>query len=56
MHELNMLVAGKVKVRVELECEDEFFRAYADWLMREFDRTIRFALGDYEYKKLNEKR
>jgi hypothetical protein len=51
MHGMNILVAGKVKVHVEMECDEEFFREYADWLMGEFDRAIRFALGDYEYRR-----
>ena len=55
MAELNFLVRGSVRVRVEiLDCDREFFVRYADFLISEFDRAIRFALVDYEYSKRKE--
>jgi len=55
MPELNFLVRGSVRVRVEIiDCDREFFVRYADFLMSEFDKAIRFALADYEYSKRKE--
>ena len=54
MPELNFIVAGKIRVRVEIACDREFFVRYADFLISEFDRAIRFALADYEYSKRKE--
>lgn len=51
--ELNFVVSGLRTVkRVKLiiyDVDDEFIKKYADCILNDVEREVRFALRDYEY-------